>query len=80
MCKKVNLPAFKNIKEALAFMEKISPTGRVKLLGKFRCPVCKGLHTITTGPDPGGDSSGTGRSTKIDKKMYVKNFIKKCLA
>jgi hypothetical protein len=62
VCLAANRMAFDNRAELAAFREANAP--RLGLVKVWRCKICGALHYIPKSPDPAGESSGTGRSSK----------------
>lgn len=62
LCGATNLPAFETEKDAREFMKNNTPRASIDLI--YRCHSCGHIHVQAHGPDPAGDSSGTGRSAK----------------
>lgn len=69
ICVQTNLPAYPTQKDLRAAHERFSPS--VTIFKEFECPACRHWHNIGTGPDPGGQSSGTGRTPKINRFIYL---------
>jgi len=62
VCLAANRMAFDNRAQMTECREANAP--RLGLVKVWRCKVCGCLHYIPKSPDPAGESSGTGRSSK----------------
>lgn len=62
ICPRANLPIFRTQAEAKTFMQTSCPRVLIDLITP--CDACGGYHVHGHGPNPSGDSSGTGRGSK----------------
>lgn len=62
MCEAADLPAFPDEKALRDFLSTHAP--RVVVHHAWQCRECDHWHAQTSGPAPGGESSGTDRNKK----------------
>lgn len=62
ICSHANLPALPTERDLDKFLASNGPRCNVDY--KWCCQRCGMWHALTSGPDPSGGSSGTGRSKK----------------
>lgn len=62
ICTVENLPALETYQALQEFHQKNGPS--CKVVKTWHCPVCQRWHAETIAPDPAGNTSGTGRSSR----------------
>jgi hypothetical protein len=76
ICPAENLPALESLAALKVFHETNSPSCIV--LRQWQCPHCQSWHAETMPPDPAGQSSGSGRSSKFagDRELRAERLAK----